>query len=143
MQNACLQALQHADRFDNRSQLATWLHRITVNSSFDVLRKNGRNGNESLGTGDQLTGLPLYLKSNPALVAERRELHAIAAALIDDLPDDCRLAFALTQLDGYSYSEAADIEGVARGTVASRVFRARKLLAKVLGEKLGETKGID
>jgi DNA-directed RNA polymerase specialized sigma24 family protein len=34
----------------------------------------------------------------------------------------------LTQLDGYTYDEAAGIENLPRGTVASRVYRARQIL---------------
>ena len=54
----------------------------------------------------------------------------MARRLVDQLPDDCRLAFALTQLDGYSYDEAAEIEGRPRGTMASRVYRAKRILLK-------------
>ena len=43
------------------------------------------------------------------------------------LPDDCREAFMLTQLDGYTYDEAAAIENASRGTIASRVIRARQI----------------
>jgi DNA-directed RNA polymerase specialized sigma24 family protein len=42
----------------------------------------------------------------------------------------------LTQLDGYSYDEAAAIENLSRGTVASRVFRARKILMEQMSHHL-------
>jgi RNA polymerase sigma-70 factor (ECF subfamily) len=52
-----------------------------------------------------------------------------AAATADDLlarlPADRRAAFALTQLVGLSYQEAAEVEGVPVGTIRSRVARAR------------------
>ena len=68
------------------------------------------------------------LESIPADRAERGELYRIASTLVARLPDDCRTAFILTQLDGYCYDEAAAIAGEPRGTIASRVFRARKIL---------------
>ena len=56
------------------------------------------------------------------------------------LPDDCRTAFVLTQLDGYSYDEAGEIEDQPRGTVASRVFRAKQLLLKRMANGCSERK---
>ena len=48
-----------------------------------------------------------------------------AAELLGILPPDRRAAFALTQVLGLSYAEAADAEGVPVGTIRSRVARAR------------------
>ena len=69
-------------------------------------------------------------------IAERREMYAMAMAMVHRLPDDCRTAFILTQLDGYSYTEAAEIEKQARGTIASRVNRAKRILLDQLNEKI-------
>jgi RNA polymerase sigma-70 factor (ECF subfamily) len=55
-------------------------------------------------------------------------MYRFAMTLVAKLPEDCRSAFMLTQLDGYTYDEAAAIENLARGTVASRVYRARQIL---------------
>ncbi len=49
--------------------------------------------------------------------------------LLDRLPAARRTAFALTQLLGLSYAEAADVEDVPIGTIRSRVARARVDLA--------------
>ena len=50
---------------------------------------------------------------------------------LEMLDPDIRAAFVLTQLDGYTYDEASDIEGVPRGTIATRTARAkRKLIEK-------------
>lgn len=51
---------------------------------------------------------------------------------IDGLPDDFREAVVLSDLQGMSYQEAAEILDVPLGTVKSRLFRGRKLLQKVL-----------
>jgi RNA polymerase sigma-70 factor (ECF subfamily) len=50
-------------------------------------------------------------------------------ALIDDLDADRRLAFVLTQVEGLSYHEAAELCGCPVGTIRSRVARARAELA--------------
>ena len=126
VQEACLKALAAMKGFDDRSSLATWLHRITVNCAKDAVRSKCREDRpdceHELGT--LLSGLQV----TPAAAAETRELSQLAMALLEKLPEDCRTAFALTQLDGYSYDEAAEIEGQPRGTMASRVYRAKKIL---------------
>ena len=137
VQNACVKALQNRDRFDGRASWTTWLHRITVNCCIDRMRNDDRARVRSFGPNEELAGMALYLQATPAMAAEWREMHEIASELVEALPDDCRAAFVLTQLDGYTYDQAAEIEGLSRGTVASRVHRAKKQLLAALTEKIG------
>jgi RNA polymerase sigma-70 factor, ECF subfamily len=135
-QNVCVSALKGADKFDGRSDLATWLHRITVNCAHDHLRKRRQiEGSQSIWD-EGVIGMLTMLEATPAEQAERDELHRLAMKLVVDLPEDCRSAFWLTQLDGYTYDEAAAIEHLSRGTVASRVYRARKLLMEQMNHHL-------
>ncbi len=126
-QDACLRALQKADGFDGRCRLSTRLHGLTVNRAVDRLRQDGRRGSD-FDAG--LAGFSAE-DSDPSRIAEQRELSQLAAALVETRPDDCRTAFVLTQLDGSTYDEAAEIEAVPRGTVASRIAgaKARQLAA--------------
>jgi RNA polymerase sigma-70 factor (ECF subfamily) len=148
VQEACVKALAGLGRFNGRAALATWLHRITVNCATDAIRSETRKDSahqahvkqvlHAAGISRRPAPAPRGQAGHgaeaespggtPAQQAERRELSDIAWRLLEDLPDDCRLAFALTQIDGYSYDEAAEIEGQPRGTIASRVFRAKKIL---------------
>jgi RNA polymerase sigma-70 factor (ECF subfamily) len=54
------------------------------------------------------------------------------ALLVEELPEDQRQAFVLTQVLGYRYDEAAVVAGCPVGTIRSRVFRARGALAEAL-----------
>lgn len=58
------------------------------------------------------------------------------ADLLRRLPDERRAAFALTQVLGLSYAEAAQVEDVPVGTIRSRVARARADLVEAIGEAL-------
>ena len=136
VQEACVKALAHLGQFNGRAALATWLHRITVNCARDALRARGRQNNAQAALLAQ-SGSPAR-EHSPALVVEMKELSDLAFALLEKLPDDCRSAFALTQLDGYTYAEAAEIEGQPRGTMASRVFRAKKILQEQMHARLNE-----
>jgi len=51
---------------------------------------------------------------------------------IDNLPDDFRECIILSDMEGLSYAEIADVAGVPVGTVKSRLFRARQALQKQL-----------
>ena len=131
VQEACLRALRGIGRFRGQAALATWLHRITVNCAIDHL--HGQRKKKALEAS--VDGILSVLETTPAETAERRELCRIVAAMVRALPDDCRTAVVLTQLDGYTYDEAAEIEGVPRGTMASRVNRAKRLVLDQLASQ--------
>ena len=57
--------------------------------------------------------------------------------LVNQLPDDLRQAFALTQLLGLSYEQAAKVAGCRVGTIRSRVFRSRERLVRALEAEEG------
>ena len=139
VQEACLKALAKIGGFDGRAVLATWLHRITVNCAKDAMRSDGRraNAHQTLQCSGVQWATSASPTDSPATVAEKRELTDLAWRLLEELPEECRSAFALTQLDGYSYDEAADIEGQPRGTIASRVFRAKKILLEQMNAHIG------
>jgi RNA polymerase sigma-70 factor (ECF subfamily) len=126
VQEACVKALMRVDGFEGRSTLSTWLHRITLNCAKDALRSETRREQRREAIQDSFTSVAVG--PSAAELAETRELVDLARAMLEKLPEDCRSAFALTQLDGYSYDEAADIESEPRGTIASRVHRAKKIL---------------
>jgi RNA polymerase sigma-70 factor (ECF subfamily) len=66
-------------------------------------------------------------RSGAAHAVDPSGAHAVTA-LVDELPDDQRAAFVLTQVIGCSYDEAAQACGVPIGTIRSRVARARETL---------------
>ena len=135
-QDACVKALRGAEKFDGRAALATWLHRITVNCAHDHLRKSHRADRGRTDWDNEAIGMLTMLEASPAERAERNETYRLALGLVAKLPDDCRSAFLLTQLDGYTYDEAAAIENLSRGTVASRVYRARQILMEQMNDHL-------
>ena len=135
-QDACVRALRGAKQFNGRSTLATWLHRITVNCAYDHLREGRQRDCHQVDWNKDAAGMLSMLKADPAERAEQGELSSVALGLVAALPDDCRSAFILTQLDGYTYDEVAAIEDLPRGTIASRVYRARKILIEQMNHHL-------
>jgi len=133
VQEACLKALANLDGFDGRATMTTWLHRITVNCAKDAMRRDGRK--EHARQGLQAQTVNRASPPPPSEAAETRELTDLAWMLLEELPEDCRSAFILTQIDGYPYDEAAEIEGRPRGTIASRVYRAKRILLEQMNAR--------
>lgn len=116
-----------AAQFKGDSALSTWLYRVAVNTCYDQLRKQKRRRAEPLPDDRDLAdaGSADRLES----VEVRPEIEAALAAL----PEEFRAAVILSDLEALPLAVVAEALEVPIGTVKSRVFRARKLLAESLG----------
>ena len=111
-------------RFETRSSLATWLHRIAVNVVLAKRRKAAvlvepGVAEVTLAESDWSLETPL----------EAREIEAAIGAL----PDGARDVLVLHAIYGYSHGETARMLGVAEGTCKAQLHRARRLLREKLG----------
>lgn len=123
MQAAYEKAFRALPGFDGRSTMSTWLHSIVYRTALDHLRYEGRRRHDDV---DDLRNLGGGGDSSAAGGVGRVELDAVMGQLG---PED-RTALMLVAGWGYSYDDAAEILGEARGTVASRVSRARRRLER-------------
>jgi RNA polymerase sigma-70 factor (ECF subfamily) len=124
-QEAFINAWKALARFETRSSLATWLHRIAVNVALAkrrkasvVLESTSDNDGEVIES-DWTLETPL-------------EVNEIEAA-IERLPEGARDVLVLHALYGYSHLETAEMLGVAEGTCKAQLHRARSLLRDKLG----------
>ena len=120
LQEAYVRAHRALPRFREDADLGTWLHRITYNCCIDELRAAGRRPRPV----DALPDRPSTASGPGRQVAVR---DAVRAALAE-LPEDQRAAVLFVDGSGMDYTAAAAALGVPRGTVASRVARARRVL---------------
>lgn len=107
--------------FRAESSVRSWLLSIARRTCADELRRRVRGRR----LGDRLTAAPEVETDRTAELA--------LAALIDELEEDQRAAFVLTQLVGLSYAEAAEVCDCPVGTIRSRVARARERLVASYG----------
>jgi RNA polymerase sigma-70 factor (ECF subfamily) len=113
-----------------------WLLRIATNRCYDIIRSQGRRPAGSLDS--ELVEIEPQWTSQTAIAehpeghATRRELSAFLERALGELPDDQRLAIILSDVQGHSYDEIAQITEVAVGTVKSRIFRARARLRELV-----------
>jgi len=134
-QEAFISAYRGLARFRGGSFKA-WLMRIVTNACYDELRRRKRHPQDSLEAlyvKDPMPASPLnpHLES-PEEYVQRQELSHLLQAGIALLPDEQRTALVLSDVQGFSYAEIAEVMGVPRGTVKSRLHRARARLRDYL-----------
>jgi RNA polymerase sigma-70 factor (ECF subfamily) len=124
-QEAFINAWKALARFETRSSLATWLHRIAVNVAL-AKRRKASVVLESTSDDDGEVIESDWTLETPL------EVNEIEAA-IERLPEGARDVLVLHALYGYSHLEAAEMLGVAEGTCKAQLHRARSLLRDKLG----------
>lgn len=143
VQDALVSAYRAAHTFRGRSAVTTWLHRITVNACLDRARKASSRRTSPVDDTERLEHL-LDPHESAAAPAERKDLHRELIGALAELPPEQRAALVLVDMQGYPVSEAAEMLGVAVGTVKSRCSRGRTRLLPLLthlrpGSPPGET----
>ncbi len=123
-QETFINAWKALARFETRSSLATWLHRIAVNVALSKRRKP-THGVE-VSSDDEEDAIETEWTLETPL-----EVNEIEAA-IGSLPEGARDVLVLNAIYGYSHLEAAQMLGVAEGTCKAQLHRARGLLRKKL-----------
>lgn len=115
-----------------------WLLRIAVNTCYDLLRRKQRRPSTSLDVMVEESGETAGFadrKIGPERAALAAETVSVVEQGLMTLPDDQRTIVVLCDVQGLSYEEAAEVEGVALGTVKSRLSRARARLREFLIER--------
>jgi RNA polymerase sigma-70 factor (ECF subfamily) len=124
-QEAFINAWKALARFETRSSLATWLHRIAVNVALAKRRKASVVLESTSDDDDEVIESDWTLETP-------LEVNEIEAA-IERLPEGARDVLVLHAIYGYSHLETAEMLGVAEGTCKAQLHRARSLLRDKLG----------
>lgn len=137
-QEVFIQVYRSIDSFKGDSLLSTWMYRITVTKSLDLIRSRKRK--KRFGILSQLFGednRPIHEAVDfvhPGVKQEQKEEAGILFKLIDQLPENQRTAFLLNKVEELSYREIADILQITEGAVDSLLQRAKQNLRKKIGK---------
>ena len=126
-QETFLTLYRKANQYRATAAVGTWLYRIAVNTCYDLLRKERRRPSESM---------PSYLDPADPHAEDPYtsiELRPSVEAALASLTADFRAVVVLSDIEGMSLPEVAEALEIPVGTVKSRLFRARRQLAGVLG----------
>jgi RNA polymerase sigma-70 factor (ECF subfamily) len=133
-QQVFLKLMTAITQFRGDAQFATWLYRLVVNACTDEQRRRRR-------------FLPFGESSPESRMEDRRpqekhyarlEIADAVKAAISELKPKFRLPILLKYIEGLSYEEIAEVLGCSKGTVASRLNRGHKALAKRLAHLRGQ-----
>jgi len=128
--------------FRGKSKFYTWLYRLMINLTLNTLKRVRRDGffaqTPSLEGELDLVEKVRDESFSPRKVLLNKELAEKIKLAVSSLSEILRATFVLREFEDLSYAELAKIFGCSRGTIKSRIFRAREELRRKLSSYLGE-----
>jgi len=126
-------------RFEGRSSLKTWMHRIVANQALMQLRKDRRLQEMSIDAllpEFDISGCRIeddwQTVETPEALLEKAQTKGTVLALIDTLPDAYRIVLVLRDIEELSTAEVAEMLELTEANVKVRLHRARAALKKLL-----------
>lgn len=128
VQDLCLALPQKLRGFRGEAKVTTWLHKVVTNAVLDRIRASARRA--------RTDGWADWIKAQSHAQAEQRDRLIWLAEALATLDDDLRVTAVLLVEDGMSQADAAEILGVAQGTVAWRMSEIKKRLRALAQEEM-------
>ena len=129
LQEIFLAAHRKLDTFRGESALGTWLYRLATNLCLDHLRSRTGRSNQLT---DPLDDEPGVFDTSVGSLADRTVTKMDLERALARLPEGCRAAFVLHDVEGLEHREVAEVLGIAEGTSKSQVHKARLKLRALL-----------
>jgi RNA polymerase sigma-70 factor (ECF subfamily) len=126
LQEIFLQAYRKLDSFKGEAAIGTWLYRLALNHCLDYVR--GRQAKMK----KQTETLDADRAFEPAARRDMPIARLDLERAIARLPEGCREAFVLHDVEGFDHKEVGNLLGIAEGTSKSQVFKARLKLRTFL-----------
>jgi RNA polymerase sigma factor (sigma-70 family) len=136
-QEAFLSAWQNLRRLNNPASFLPWLRQITRNLARDHLRAQHVRANPASDVETLIASVADPHPGPSDFLAEAQD-HAIAAAVIDSLPEESREVLLLYYREGQSSRQVAGLLGLQDAAVRKRLSRARERVREELLQRLGE-----
>lgn len=136
-QTAFISAYRNLANFRGGSFKA-WVMRMVTNACYDELRRQKRRPTvplEPLDADDEEMDSPAWMADDapsPESMAEQAEQRQAIMRCLKGLDEDFRSVVVAVDLEGFDYTEAAEMMGIPLGTVKSRLARARLKLRDCL-----------
>jgi RNA polymerase sigma-70 factor (ECF subfamily) len=132
-QDVFLRVYKSAGTFRHQSKVSTWIYRIAVNRSLNVIRRNRKfHWITSLTSED----IEASAEEEPDKLLEKKELKDFLKAAVNSLPEKQRTVFILNKYENLSPNAIAEILNISTNTVEVRIHRAKINLQKKLASLL-------
>ena len=126
LQETFVKVFRHIGSFQWKSLFSTWIHRITVNTSIEIIRKRKKHLNHL--DIDEFSEI-LTVESS---FGKRSNFVMMLEKEIQKLPEGYKNVFVLYAIEGYKHHEIAEMLDITEGTSKSQYFQARTRLRKQL-----------
>jgi RNA polymerase sigma-70 factor, ECF subfamily len=126
LQEIFLQVYRKLGSFKGDAAIGTWMYRLALNHCLDYVRSRQAKMHKLTDTLDAETSFePTARRDTPIA---RLDLERA----VERLPEGCREAFVLHDVEGFDHKEVGELMGIAEGTSKSQVFKARMKLRAML-----------
>jgi RNA polymerase sigma-70 factor (ECF subfamily) len=143
-QETFIRVYRNAGRYKQIAKFSTWIYTIAANLGKNELRNRARRQGvtwEDVQNFDLKTecSAPMQLHSPKTdRAVERKELRAALNRAIESLPARFRIPFVMRDVEGFAYEEIAKMLKLPKGTVKSRINRARLRFKEYMEENCEE-----
>lgn len=132
IQDTALSIYKNIPNLKNEEYFKTWVIRITINKCYDILKKHKLNNEKMLKAQEDVSELHTNFDNNVILQTDLQRT-------LELLEEDLKIVTVLYYYNDLSISEISDILNIPKGTVKSRVFRAREKLYEILSKEEVDT----
>jgi RNA polymerase sigma-70 factor (ECF subfamily) len=137
VQDAFLKAYRSLDRFEQRSQVGSWLYRIAANCAFDVLRRRQRRDGRLESLDGEEAPEPHAEGPGPERLAQAGDVRRHMDEALERMSARERAAFVLRHFEGRSVKEIEQALGIDTTSVKQSVCRAVRKAREVLAPLSG------
>lgn len=136
-QEVCMKVWKQIHSFEGHSKFSTWVYRIATNQCLDLLRKRKNKEEVSLfqSSKDSDSEWVLEEKAIADPIGEHVEnlaLKDIVLTALKEIKEEYKQILLLRDIEGFSYEEIAELLSINKGTVKSRLSRARLAMKQIL-----------
>jgi RNA polymerase sigma-70 factor (ECF subfamily) len=136
VQEVMIEVLNSVHGFKGQSTLKTWIYRLTISKSLDLLRAKKRQKRGGMFTFIRLKNDESWMHqpdfNHPGALLENKQRAAVLFKAIGELPEKQKVAFTLHKLENRNHKEIAEIMETSVSSVESLMHRAKKNLQKLL-----------
>lgn len=141
-QDVFIEIFQSIHNFRGDAKLSTWMHRIAISKCLDELKRRKRKKRiSSFGRLLHLDDISYWISGSIATdrEIEKHETMTEVQTALSTLPNNQRIAFTLSKIDGYSNPEISEIMSTTTLAVESLIYRAKKAIGEELNKILSNS----
>jgi RNA polymerase sigma-70 factor (ECF subfamily) len=134
-QEVFIEIYQSIDSFRGEATLSTWIYRITISKCLDeIKRRNRKKRMAAIGKLLQIEVISNWISGStmPDKALQENEQLKEIAIVLNTLPENQRIAFTLSKIDGFNNTEIAKIMNTTTIAVESLIYRAKKKTSQEL-----------